>query len=426
MPRNEAPDNTIMRDVPPGEETGIYYIIISGLPFGTIWQLLKDWLRHAGCDVDHIEVFQKSTSGWIRLIGKPNFERALPVHLQTVPYDNRLILYLDKNRTESVKIMELIDDPPPKPKLGGGPQASRVRSKFRASDKMQKNRCSAAVAPVHYQPEPASEPASPLLGRYYGDESRSQYGVMAEPFGPPPSARGVPYAPPAYAPVYHGALEPPGSPASCPKRDALPGYRLLRYEPAGRASDSSSPRALPHDVDNGRCLVKIDPLRNGVTLTDVEGWVRSIMGEWASALSRVEVVGMSQRSGGGGGAGGAGGGGRFRPFAYVTFLSSAAAKRAVELLNSKPLRSRSVTVRLVDDEPYRGLSRDDEYYGGARRASSDGRLPLSPPPAPPVPAPHIPSTVRQSALGGDTVTKTDATNAAPVIAHGTFYRPSKS
>ncbi|RDA90684.1 hypothetical protein CP533_4668 [Ophiocordyceps camponoti-saundersi (nom. inval.)] len=442
MPRNEAPDNTIMRDVPAGEETGIYYILISGLPFGTIWQLLKDWLRQAGCDVDHIEVFQKSTSGWIRLIGKHNFERAL-LHLQTVPYNNRLLLYLAKNRTESVKIMELIDDPPPKPKLGGGggSQASRSKSRFRAqvnaSDKAvgdykgKKNRSPTIAAAVRYPSLPVSEAASPPLGCYYVaspelfDESRSQYGVMAEPFGPPPSAWSVPHAPPVYGPFHHRALEPPGSPASSSMpRDPLPGYRLLRYEPSGRAPDSS-PRALPHDVDSDRCRVMIDPLRKGVTLADVEGWVRSFMGEWASALSRVEVVGMSQRSGGGPGGGGVG---RVRPFAYVTFLSSAAAQRAVELLNSKPLRSRSVVVRLVDDEPCRGFGRDEAHYG-ARRSSSDGRLPLSPPLLPPslLPPPPIPSTVRQSesasGLGGSTITKSDATNAPPVIAHGTFYRP---
>lgn len=82
-------------------------------------------------------------------MGKENFERALrrfPAasifrghvadgradHLQTVPYNNRLLLYLDKNRTESVKIMELIDDPPPRPKLGGSSRAARSRSRFRA------------------------------------------------------------------------------------------------------------------------------------------------------------------------------------------------------------------------------------------------------------------------------------------------------
>ncbi|KND86246.1 hypothetical protein TOPH_09121 [Tolypocladium ophioglossoides CBS 100239] len=74
-----------MRDVPPGNETGIYYIPIGGLPFSTVWQLLKDWLRKGGCNVDHIQIFQKSTSGWIRLVGKENFERTLrrrsPMHV---------------------------------------------------------------------------------------------------------------------------------------------------------------------------------------------------------------------------------------------------------------------------------------------------------------------------------------------------------
>lgn len=31
MPRNEAPDNTVMKDVPPGDETGIYYILLGGV-----------------------------------------------------------------------------------------------------------------------------------------------------------------------------------------------------------------------------------------------------------------------------------------------------------------------------------------------------------------------------------------------------------
>ncbi|PFH55387.1 hypothetical protein XA68_18440 [Ophiocordyceps unilateralis] len=454
MPRNEAPDNTIMRDVPPGDETGIYYIIISGLPFGTIWQLLKDWLRQAGCDVDHIEVFQKSTSGWVRLVGKHNFERALR-HLQTVPYNNRLLLYLDKNRTESVKIMELIDDPPPKPKLGGGgSQASRGKSKFRAhlnvapggqavGDHQEQGRPKAAVAaastPVSHPPgplpRPAVEAASPPLGCYYGaspelasmhDESRGQYGIMAEPFGPP-SAWGLPYAP-AYAPVYR-PLEPPGSPVSSVRdhqqqqqqllqqQDHHSGYRLLRYDPTGQRPSSrpsgwpsdASPRVLLHEPDD-RCRVKIDPLRRGVTSADVEGWVRSIMGEWASALSRVDVVGKDQPP--------QRGGNRVRPYAYVAFLSSTAAKRAVELLNMKPLRGRSVMVRLVD-EPDRG-------GGGGSSSSRELRALDAPPPSPPPSS----SSVSQSELvvghvsgSGPSSNKADAKNAPPVIAHGTFYRP---
>ena len=90
-------ETTIQADVGPGDQTGIYYITICNvrfspvapivlpslhhtsdhiqLPFGTSWQQLKDWARSA-CDVDHIEVFQNSTSGWVRVKGKDNFERA--------------------------------------------------------------------------------------------------------------------------------------------------------------------------------------------------------------------------------------------------------------------------------------------------------------------------------------------------------------
>ena len=45
------------------------------LPFGTTWQNLKDWIKPV-CKVDHVEVFPTSTSGWVRLKGKSDFESA--------------------------------------------------------------------------------------------------------------------------------------------------------------------------------------------------------------------------------------------------------------------------------------------------------------------------------------------------------------
>ncbi|KAL2213600.1 hypothetical protein CC79DRAFT_1327504 [Sarocladium strictum] len=66
---------TFQADVGPGDVTGVYYITICNLPFETSWQQLKDWLR-PHCEVDHIEVFKTSTSGWVRLRGKRNFDKA--------------------------------------------------------------------------------------------------------------------------------------------------------------------------------------------------------------------------------------------------------------------------------------------------------------------------------------------------------------
>ncbi|KAF5676748.1 hypothetical protein FHETE_2021 [Fusarium heterosporum] len=102
-------ENTVQADVGPGDETGIYYITICNLPFGTSWQQLKDWTRTA-CVVDHIEVFQSSTSGWVRVRGRENFERAWGL-LNGGVFHGRSIIASDKNRFQSIKIRELAIPP---------------------------------------------------------------------------------------------------------------------------------------------------------------------------------------------------------------------------------------------------------------------------------------------------------------------------
>jgi hypothetical protein len=88
---------TIMLEVEPGSVTGEYYVMLANvscenssslfqcqaadssyfqLPFRTSWQELKDWVRR-GCDVDHVEVFNGSTTGWVRLMGRENYEKAM-------------------------------------------------------------------------------------------------------------------------------------------------------------------------------------------------------------------------------------------------------------------------------------------------------------------------------------------------------------
>ncbi|KAG6057913.1 hypothetical protein E4U17_000726 [Claviceps sp. LM77 group G4] len=71
--REGSPANTIMVDVEPGDTTGIYYVL---LPFSASWQDFKDWLR-VDCDVEYVELFQLSTSGWIRLRGQENVTKLM-------------------------------------------------------------------------------------------------------------------------------------------------------------------------------------------------------------------------------------------------------------------------------------------------------------------------------------------------------------
>jgi hypothetical protein len=71
-----------MSPVPAGDLTGIYYIIIAGLPWQTSWQKLKDFARNQQPDgswleVDHAFVYPDSTNGWVRVKGKADFLKVL-------------------------------------------------------------------------------------------------------------------------------------------------------------------------------------------------------------------------------------------------------------------------------------------------------------------------------------------------------------
>jgi len=70
-----------MPQVPAGDLTGTYYIIVSSLPWQCSWQRLKDFARNLGdgklIDIDHAMVFPGTTDGWVRVKGKENFLKVL-------------------------------------------------------------------------------------------------------------------------------------------------------------------------------------------------------------------------------------------------------------------------------------------------------------------------------------------------------------
>jgi hypothetical protein len=71
-----------MSPVPPGDQTGIYYIIVAGLPWQCSWQKLKDFARNQQPDgswieVDHAMVYPDTTNGWVRVKGRSDFLKVL-------------------------------------------------------------------------------------------------------------------------------------------------------------------------------------------------------------------------------------------------------------------------------------------------------------------------------------------------------------
>jgi hypothetical protein len=71
-----------MPQVPAGNLTGLYYIVVAGLPWQCSWQRLKDFARDQQPDgscteIDHALVYPDSTSGWVRVKGIENFRNVM-------------------------------------------------------------------------------------------------------------------------------------------------------------------------------------------------------------------------------------------------------------------------------------------------------------------------------------------------------------
>lgn len=104
---NQIPiNNTKCVKVPPGNETGLYYILLSNLPFQTSWQQLKDHVR-AVCPVERVEVFNESTTGWVMVRGRENFDAALGL-LEGGLFNGRPTFADGRNADHEIMIKELV------------------------------------------------------------------------------------------------------------------------------------------------------------------------------------------------------------------------------------------------------------------------------------------------------------------------------
>lgn len=59
------------------------------LPFNVSWQEVKDHVRQV-CVVDHVEIFPRSTSGWVRVKGIEHFKAAFGTKTPTPFQEERL------------------------------------------------------------------------------------------------------------------------------------------------------------------------------------------------------------------------------------------------------------------------------------------------------------------------------------------------
>ncbi|KAI1768859.1 hypothetical protein GGR53DRAFT_476089 [Hypoxylon sp. FL1150] len=102
---HQVPINgTIQSKVLPGNQTNLYYILVSNLPWQTSWQQLKDHVRTVS-SVERVEIFNESTAGWVSVRGRENYDAALRL-LNGGAFNGRALLADGKNATETIMIRE--------------------------------------------------------------------------------------------------------------------------------------------------------------------------------------------------------------------------------------------------------------------------------------------------------------------------------
>ncbi|KAF7934309.1 uncharacterized protein EAE97_008669 [Botrytis byssoidea] len=100
-----------MPQVLPGDVTGLYYILVSNLPWSCTWQILKDFARKHDSEghclaIEHAQVYPGSTCGWVTVRGKEDFVKALQ-HLQGGTMGNRALCADGRNETMPIQVRDL-------------------------------------------------------------------------------------------------------------------------------------------------------------------------------------------------------------------------------------------------------------------------------------------------------------------------------
>ncbi|KAF7556070.1 hypothetical protein G7046_g6404 [Stylonectria norvegica] len=343
-------ETTILADVAPGNETGVYYITICNLPFGTTWQELKDWIRSA-CAVDHIEVFDSSTSGWVRVNGRHNFEKAWAL-LNGGVFRGRCIIASDRNRNETIKIKEFAETSA----AGSHSQAPRYRHTppnqyvSPTSLMMSPQYSTASSNQLQYRtgvyahpsaatysnsiPAPSYNDHSVFAAAETGDYSNYDAGNLASLADHRMNPSAAPYAPhyeyngSQFVLPHRGQAEHLGYPDTYMVPSAEAGNQGDQY--LGEDADGFTEEYLPTEQRK----VHVSPFSQQAHADEVSDWIYRKVGSQARHVNSIEVPKGNNRR-------------YLRGHAFVIFDSAKAAGKAMDALNKAKFQDRRINARLT-------------------------------------------------------------------------------
>ncbi|KFA47021.1 hypothetical protein S40293_09711 [Stachybotrys chartarum IBT 40293] len=350
--------STVQADVGPGDMTGVYYIPLCNLPFGTSWQQLKDFARGV-CTVDRVEVFETSTSGWVRVKGEQNFEKAWNL-LNGGIFGGRCIIASDRNKAHPIKIKEPTE------------AEKRLRSGRRGRNRQGKGAVSSTTASPHVPSTPDSSFLSPasafppsqyILAESIQNADYGHYFVSADAasalprLDPPPSVSGTAtplstFTDPSYVCENRDALYPyghrgtftfPSPPPDCTVLPEAP--PTIPYPVAPMFSQFEEPTAVPHNgafppfgAMKGPCKIIVTRVYSRATVEEATAWIYERAHVVMPQIMDIVVPRGGRK-------------GRIRGHVFIILQDDKAAMKAIEMLDRTMFKGITVLARFTEEKP---------------------------------------------------------------------------
>ncbi|KAH9243678.1 hypothetical protein CCHR01_16388 [Colletotrichum chrysophilum] len=371
--------------LPPGPETGNFYIPICNLPFDTRWQALKEWLSR-DCEVDYIQLYHP-TSGWIRVKGPYNFYRACD-RLKDGVFNGRRIIYDDSNMTSAIVVKEVHNDENAIPVNGTVRSRQPTPAPFSAQ--------------IDHQPSPYSYASSEASS--FEQQVPTDLGHFSQGYdGTQIQGAWCPEYP-AYV-SNSGFFPSTAAPTNQPSQAVSVEHRRIIIRRIGHSTPEDQIKALIK-----QSLARVTPVK--------------------AELQRIDVP--------------RGSGSQNRGHAFATFRTADIARSVAESLNGKTWNSRRLEARLTtegvaEEQASRASptptssssSRQKKCDSSRKKTSEKARAPVPSGSASRPPEPSSSRSLRQGSSGSSSLSSVEPSSsrqtrsqqpAGPVIADGTSRR----
>ncbi|KAH8663411.1 hypothetical protein BGZ60DRAFT_432572 [Tricladium varicosporioides] len=314
--------------VPPGFLTGLFYIVVSGLPWNTSWQDLKDYSRGPLDDgsfltIDCVMVYPGTTDGWVRVWGREEFLKVL-ARLDGGIMKHKGLIADGRNATEWLTLKSLNVD-----KANNGRQQNETSSSFESATWESQE-----VKPMNaYTPSQAETPQFVGTTQHHPvGQMQWNYALQSHAANYSPNAAPLPaytYTTQPHQIIYPVTSLPPMVTYIAP---APTQYSMISPQSSISAPRQWSPMVVVQTETRKIILKKLPHNMNEKSLRK---FLQQVLPRECGPVHEIEIARAPQ--------------GQSKGHAFVTMESFAAANKALNVLDNCPCWGRCLKVALAKE-----------------------------------------------------------------------------